>query len=156
VDQWRAGKGETYEAFLKSEAGEGLRSYVPGTDQGKIGTNVNSSNPGAGYESDSSSSTTHVGSHSDPAKPPASSSSGKQAGGGSSGPDSSTTGPHPATQADTPDLEKQALHTRLPSEPKRVYELLYHKPEFLEGIWKGEGMKGESAVWRCDSQRTGA
>ena len=35
------------------------------------------------------------------------------------------------------------MHTRLPSEPKKVYELLYHKPEFLRGIWESEGMKGE-------------
>lgn len=86
----------------------------------------------AGYESSSSSSSNAT--------------VGKQANGGSTGGDGSTKGPHPATKADTPDLEKQAMHTRLPSDPKKVYELLYHKESFLKGIWEGEGMTSECGV----------
>lgn len=30
----------------------------------------------------------------------------------------------------------------LPSEPEKIYKLLYHNDEFLQGIWKEEGFKG--------------
>lgn len=30
----------------------------------------------------------------------------------------------------------------LPSEPEKIYKLLYHNDEFLQSIWKEEGFKG--------------
>lgn len=32
--------------------------------------------------------------------------------------------------------------SRLPSEPEKIYKLLYHNNDFLENIWKEEGFKG--------------
>jgi hypothetical protein len=37
---------------------------------------------------------------------------------------------------------------RLPSEPEKIYKLLYHNNDFLESIWKEEGFKGTSGVPR--------
>lgn len=64
-------------------------------------------------------------------------------------------GPHAATKADTPDLEKQALHTTLPvDDPKKCFELLYKKEEFLRGIWEDQGMTSiEMQPW-TDGKRT--
>lgn len=37
----------------------------------------------------------------------------------------------------------------MPSEPEKIYKLLYHNNDFLESIWKEEGFKGTSAVSFC-------
>ncbi|KAJ9092354.1 hypothetical protein QFC21_006854 [Naganishia friedmannii] len=49
--------------------------------------------------------------------------------------------PRAATIANTQDLEKVALDTILPSEPEKIYKLLYHTDEFIQGIWKEQGFK---------------
>ncbi|KAJ9114016.1 hypothetical protein QFC22_005836 [Naganishia vaughanmartiniae] len=49
--------------------------------------------------------------------------------------------PRAATIANTQDLEKVALDTILPSEPEKIYKLLYHNDDFLQGIWKEQGFK---------------
>jgi hypothetical protein len=145
VDAWRKQAPEVYERYIQGDTSGELVKFGRGRS---ASTATASSARGGGYESsDSSSSHSTVGgAGTTPRTQPKSTSDksgSEQRGGGNTGGDGSTQGPHPATQADTPDLEKQAMHTRLPSEPKKVYELLYHKPEFLRGIWEAEGMKGE-------------
>ena len=151
VDSWRKQAPEAYERYIQGDTSGELVKFGRSRSASTATTSSSVRGGAGGYESsDSSSSHSTVGgagattTRSQP-KPTSSSdkSGSEQRGGGNTGGDGSTKGPHPATQADTPDLEKQAMHTRLPSEPKKVYELLYHKPEFLRGIWESEGMKGE-------------
>ena len=53
-------------------------------------------------------------------------------------------GPHPATKADVPDLEKRALDVRLSADnPQKVFDLLYHSEHFMKGLWEEEGMQSE-------------
>jgi hypothetical protein len=37
------------------------------------------------------------------------------------------------------------MSASLPSEPEKIYKLLYHNDEFLQSIWKEEGFKGASS-----------
>jgi hypothetical protein len=153
VGAWRKQAPEAYERAISGGGGDAseLARYGDGNRPRSSSTAASTHDNDRGYESSSSSSSAStVGRHPNTssgagANGGSSSKSGvEQQGGGSTGGDGSSRGPHPATKADTPDLDKQALHTRLPSEPKKVYELLYHKEEFLRGIWEGEGMTSES------------
>ena len=141
VDAWRRQAPEAYERAI-SGGGEG-------GELAKYGDGQRAAADDRGYESSSSSeSNSTVGRNGSGSK-----SGVEQRGGGATGGDGSSKGPHAATKADTPDLEKQALHTRLPSEPKKVYELLYHKESFLKGIWEDEGMHSESRRGSYSSRR---
>lgn len=164
VGAWRKQAPEAYERAISGGGGDAseLARYGDGNRPRSSSTAASTHDNDRGYESSSSSSSAStVGRHNNNnntssgagANGSSSKSGVEQQGGGSTGGDGSSRGPHPATKADTPDLDKQALHTRLPSEPKKVYELLYHKEEFLRGIWEGEGMTSESGGRFGDSRQ---